>query len=50
MIMDNVFCNNCEFDGLVDLGSDVCPQCGFDGALSWKEGEEQEVEVDENAN
>lgn len=44
MMKDNVFCCNCEFDGLVDIGSDTCPECKFDGALSWKDGEPQEME------
>lgn len=42
-IMDNVRCCNCEFDGLVDVGEEICPQCKEEGFLSWKEGEEQEV-------
>lgn len=46
MTVDNVKCCNCGFDGLVEHGSDTCPDCGFDGALSWKEKEEQEIEVD----
>lgn len=41
---DNILCNNCGYNGLVDTGADICPECNFDGALSWKEGEAQEVE------
>lgn len=42
-IMDNVECINCGFDGLVDCGVKVCPKCGFEGALAWKDDEPQEV-------
>lgn len=45
MTVDNVKCCNCDFDGLVERGTDTCPNCGFSGALSWKENEEQEIEV-----
>jgi len=43
MVMDNVKCTNCGFDGLVDLGTDICPKCNTEGSLAWKEGEEPEV-------
>ncbi|MFL1672492.1 hypothetical protein [Paenibacillus dendritiformis] len=46
MYMDNVECMYCGFDGLVDCGAKVCPKCGFEGALAWKDDEPQEVEVD----
>lgn len=41
--MDNVKCCNCEFNGLVETGAEECPSCHFEGALSWKDGEETEV-------
>lgn len=43
MYMDNVECMYCGFDGLVDCGAKVCPKCGFEGALAWKDDEPQEV-------
>lgn len=46
MIMDNVKCCNCGFNGLVDIGEEKCPQCQMVGALAWKENEAQEVQVD----
>lgn len=41
---DNVKCTNCEFRGLVRLGSDVCPNCLMLGTLAWIEDEPQEIE------
>lgn len=43
MAYDNVACTNCEYDGLVDIGAEVCPECGAEGTLAWKPGEPQEV-------
>ncbi len=43
MIMDNVKCCNCDFNGLVDIGEEKCPQCQMIGVLAWKENEAQEV-------
>ena len=43
MYKDNVICCNCEFEGLVDYGSESCPQCKQEGFLAWKDGVEQEV-------
>lgn len=40
---DNVKCCNCDFVGLVETGADKCPKCGYIGALSWVEGQAQEV-------
>lgn len=45
MYKDNVKCCNCGFDGLVNFGEEICPQCEKEGFLAWKEGEPQEVEV-----
>jgi hypothetical protein len=42
---DNVKCNYCYYDGLVDKGADICPKCNKDGWLCWKDGEEKEVEI-----
>lgn len=44
-IMDNVKCLNCEFDGLIEYCEERCPQCKKEGALIWKDDEEQEVVV-----
>jgi len=41
---DNVKCCNCEYDGLVNGGEDVCPECGEE-CLAWKEDEPQEIEL-----
>lgn len=43
MYKDNVFCCNCHFDGLVDIGQEECPECEFEGSLAWKPDEPQEV-------
>lgn len=41
---DNCFCCYCERRVLVERGADRCPLCGFIGALSWIDGEEEETE------
>lgn len=41
---DNVKCCDCGWKGLVTCGSNICPECGADFALSWIEDEPQEVE------
>lgn len=41
---DHVECNNCEFVGTVELGSEKCPSCGKTGTLSWVDDENPEVE------
>jgi hypothetical protein len=41
--MDNVKCNNCEFDGLVGTFAEQCPDGNLVGALSWKEDQENEI-------
>ena len=43
---DNCFCCNCETRVLVDCGADECPICHYVGALSWIEGEPEEVDED----
>ncbi len=43
-LKDNCFCCNCEQRVMVERGEDRCPLCGFIGALSWVDGEEEEVE------
>ena len=43
MVKDNVKCCNCNFDGLVDVGVEQCPECKVIGTLAWKENEDQEV-------
>jgi uncharacterized Zn finger protein (UPF0148 family) len=40
---DHVHCNNCGAVMLVDRGTDVCPECGFDGALAWQSEYNQEL-------
>jgi hypothetical protein len=44
---DNCYCCNCCTRVLVDLGADICPVCGFKGALSWIDGEPQEIDENE---
>lgn len=44
MYKDNVKCCNCSFNGLVEKGAEICPQCKKIGALAWKDGEPEEVE------
>ena len=34
------------FRGFVEVGAEECPNCGMSGALSWIEGEPQEVNLD----
>lgn len=41
---DNVKCCNCSKRVLVKCGTSTCPLCGFNGGLSWVDGEPQEVE------
>lgn len=43
MWKDNCFCCNCETKVLIPRGEDACPICNMIGALSWIDGEEQEV-------
>ena len=43
---DLVKCCNCSTVMLVELGADICPKCGYDGALAWIDGLPQEVEDD----
>lgn len=43
MIKDNVKCCNCEFDGLVGIGEEKCPECKESGMLTWKDDNSQEV-------
>lgn len=50
MTTDNVKCTNCDFDGLVPMGTEECPSCNMVGSLAWKDEEEQEVEVPGFAN
>ena len=32
---DHVICNYCDTEAEVERGEDVCPRCGFRGALAW---------------
>ncbi|PHE64243.1 hypothetical protein COF68_05210 [Bacillus toyonensis] len=41
-VMDNVKCNWCDNESLVEVGDEFCPQCGREGYL---EDIEQEAEV-----
>jgi RNA polymerase subunit RPABC4/transcription elongation factor Spt4 len=41
--MDNVTCLNCRFDGLVEHGEEICPECKIEGCLAWKPDEPQEI-------
>jgi hypothetical protein len=43
--MDNVKCCNCNFNGLVSIEEEKCPECGMVGVLAWKENESQEMQV-----
>lgn len=36
MYMDNIKCCNCEFEGLVQAGAVMCPDCKVEGSLAWK--------------
>jgi len=40
---DNIKCTNCGYDGLVNTGTEYCPECGKCGVLAWKENEPQEI-------
>ena len=48
MRADHVFCNNCEKEMFVEVGTDVCPKCKYEGALRWVNDNIQEVDVPSN--
>ena len=41
--MDFVNCMNCEFIGLVEPGSEQCPECLAIGALAWEDDDNQQM-------
>ena len=41
---DYVKCSNCNYEGTVELGTDICHKCNFNGGLAWVENMPQEVE------
>jgi site-specific DNA-methyltransferase (adenine-specific) len=43
---DLVKCCNCDFKGLIEVGTEKCPSCNKEGMLSWIDNNFQEVEDD----
>jgi len=42
-----VKCCWCEWEGTVELGEEICPNCKRKGHLAWQNINQQEVEVEE---
>lgn len=47
---DWVRCNNCGKMMLLPYGTEICPECGFEGGLAWVDDEKQEMWEDEIPN
>jgi len=43
IFFDNIVCTECGYDGLVNVGEEICPNCKEDGTLAWKKDQPQEV-------
>ena len=45
---DHVRCNNCDTEMLVPHGADICPNCGYNGALAWVSEDEDKKEASDD--
>ncbi len=41
---DWVKCCNCEWQGTIEIGKEICPNCNKEGCLAWVDENKQEVE------
>lgn len=46
--MDLIKCCNCDFKGVVNIWTEICPNCNKEGMLSWIDDNFQEVDEDFN--
>jgi len=42
--MDNVTCTNCDWEGQVNCGEEICPNCHETGRLRWTDDEAKETD------